>query len=207
MTLCLGRSSSAARELTPPARTSKLARRVASDLRAAGWQLKRVLSDNGGGTRSPPISRDAGPVGSSPSSHPRGTPADKRRRRSATQAMLEECWRPSFARYLHVRFTGLRRPTWTEWLRYCNLESTTQGPPHPRPHPRRDRLRCPQGEDEMSRECRHISVTVQIRSSPPSSPLATERARGAGPPRRRSSGSRAALRSASPSGLLHSAVK
>jgi hypothetical protein len=23
--------------------------------------------------------------------------------------ILEECWRPAFARYLHVRFTGLKR--------------------------------------------------------------------------------------------------
>jgi hypothetical protein len=23
--------------------------------------------------------------------------------------ILEECWRPTFARYLHVRFTGLKR--------------------------------------------------------------------------------------------------
>ncbi|MGH2450998.1 MAG: integrase core domain-containing protein [Candidatus Limnocylindria bacterium] len=28
---------------------------------------------------------------------------------SLHRTILEECWRPAFARYLHVRFTGLRR--------------------------------------------------------------------------------------------------
>jgi hypothetical protein len=42
------------------------------------------------------------------------------------------------------------------------LEPRTLPPrsPHPRSHPRRHRLRCPRGENEMSRNCRPISVTV-----------------------------------------------
>ena len=38
--------------------------------------------------------------------------------------MLEECWRPAFARYLHVRFTGLKR----DLARYTHAYN------HDRPH-------------------------------------------------------------------------
>jgi hypothetical protein len=76
--------------------------------------------------------------------------------------MLEECWRPSFARYLHVRFTGLKRDL-EQWLDYYDFDRVHNGRLTRGRIPRGDRLRCPQGEDEMSRECRHISVTVQLR--------------------------------------------
>lgn len=35
--------------------------------------------------------------------------------------MLEECWRPAFARYLHVRFTRRKRDL-ANWLRYDDYE-------------------------------------------------------------------------------------
>ena len=37
------------------------------------------------------------------------------------KTMLEDCWRPAFARYLHVRFTGLRRDL-GQWLRYYDFD-------------------------------------------------------------------------------------
>jgi hypothetical protein len=38
--------------------------------------------------------------------------------------VLEECWRPAFARYLHVRFTGLKQ----------DLEQYTRTDNFDRPH-------------------------------------------------------------------------
>jgi len=38
-----------------------------------------------------------------------GRPQTNGAAESLQGTILEECWRPAFARYLHVRFTGLRR--------------------------------------------------------------------------------------------------
>jgi len=40
--------------------------------------------------------------------------------------VLEECWRPAFARYLHVRFTGLKRDL-ASYTDYYNLERVHNG--------------------------------------------------------------------------------
>jgi hypothetical protein len=89
--------------------TSKLARSVCGDLAQAGWRLERMLSDNGGEFRSAEFPLHAGRARRPPHPDPRRQAADQRRRRSAAPPDLEECWRPAFARYLHVRFTGLKR--------------------------------------------------------------------------------------------------
>ena len=77
------------------------------------------------------------------------------------RTILEECWRPAFARYLQARFT---RPA-TRPRRLPALSTTTTAPTHgrhhPRPMPRRPRLRCPKDGAQMSRTCRHISESVQ----------------------------------------------
>jgi transposase len=77
------------------AQTSKLARQVAAELAAAGWRLERVLSDNGGEFRSTDFRA--------------GRPQTNGHVEALHRLILEECWRPAFARYLHVRFTGLKR--------------------------------------------------------------------------------------------------
>src|SRR5829696_2017208 len=95
--------------------TSTLARRVARELQAAGWQLERVLSDNGNefgrqafGSRLPQAV-----------THTRirsGRPQTNGHVERLHRTILEECWRPAFARYLQVRFSGLRR----DLARYLN---------------------------------------------------------------------------------------
>jgi transposase InsO family protein len=42
------------------------------------------------------------------------------------KTILEECWRPSFARYMQPRFTGLRREL-EEYLSYYNFDRVHHG--------------------------------------------------------------------------------
>ncbi len=88
--------------------TSALARRVASELQRAGWRLERVLIDNGTefgrrefGSRLPDGVRH--------SQIRSGRPQTNGHVERLHRTILEECWRPAFARYLQVRFSGLRR--------------------------------------------------------------------------------------------------
>jgi transposase InsO family protein len=90
------------------AQTSALARRVAAELQHAGWRLQRVLSDNGTefgrhdfGSRLPDGVRHT----QTRSGRPQTNGHVERLHRT----ILEECWRPAFARYLQVRLNGLRR--------------------------------------------------------------------------------------------------
>ena len=99
--------------VTPPKgptvkQTSALAHRVAGELKQAGWQLERVLSDNGGefgrrafGARLP--------AGVTHTQIRAGRPQTNGHVERLHRTILEECWRPAFARYLQVRYSGLRR--------------------------------------------------------------------------------------------------
>ena len=91
------------------AQTSKLARRVCSDLGRAGWRLERVLSDNGGEFRSAEFRSTLTELGVRHTLIRAGRPQTNGAVEALHRLILEECWRPAFARYLHVRFTGLKR--------------------------------------------------------------------------------------------------
>jgi transposase InsO family protein len=91
------------------AQTSKLARRVCAELAAAGWQLERVLSDNGGEFRSRDFRDTLTELGIRHTLIRAGRPQTNGAVEALHRLILEECWRPAFARYLHVRFTGLKR--------------------------------------------------------------------------------------------------
>ena len=88
--------------------TSALARRVARELQRAHWRLERVLSDNGNefGRRAFAARLPAGVRHSQIRS---GRPQTNGHVERLHRTILEECWRPAFARYLQVRLTGLRR--------------------------------------------------------------------------------------------------
>lgn len=88
--------------------TSKLANRVAQELQAAGWQLERVLSDNGNefGRRG---FGERIPAGVMHTKIRSGRPQTNGHVERLHRTILEECWRPAFARFLQVRFTGLQR--------------------------------------------------------------------------------------------------
>ena len=87
---------------------SVLANRVARELQAAGWQLERVLTDNG-----TEFGRRAFgarlPEGTAHTQIRSGRPQTNGHVERLHRTILEECWRPAFARFLQVRFTGLRR--------------------------------------------------------------------------------------------------
>jgi transposase InsO family protein len=89
--------------------TSKLARRVAAELAAAGWRLERVLSDNGGEFRARDFRDTLRDLGVKHTLIRAGRPQTNGAVEALHRLILEECWRPAFARYLHVRFTGLQR--------------------------------------------------------------------------------------------------
>jgi hypothetical protein len=86
--------------------TSKLAHRVAAELAQAGWRLERVLTDN---VRSSDFRQTLDQLGVRHSRIRAGRPQTNGAVEALHRLILEECWRPAFARYLHVRFTGLQR--------------------------------------------------------------------------------------------------
>ncbi len=88
--------------------TSALARRVARELQQAGWQLERVLSDNGNefGRRA---FAERLPDGVAHTQIRSGRPQTNGHVERLHRTILEECWRPAFARFLQVRYTGLKR--------------------------------------------------------------------------------------------------
>jgi transposase InsO family protein len=96
--------------------TSRLARRVAAELKTAGWRLERVLSDNGNEFRSRAFTATLAELDTRHTRIRAGRPQTNGHVERLHRTILEECWRPAFARFLQVRFTGLR----TELARYLH---------------------------------------------------------------------------------------
>jgi transposase InsO family protein len=88
--------------------TSALARRIAAELQHAGWRLERILSDNGTEFGRREFAARL-PTGTLHSQIRSGRPQTNGHVERLHRTILEECWRPAFARYLQVRLTGLRR--------------------------------------------------------------------------------------------------
>jgi transposase InsO family protein len=107
------------------AQTSKLARRVAAELKTAGWQLERLLCDNGHefkGAFTETIERLK-------VRHTRihaGRPQTNGNVEALHKTILDECWRPAFARYMQPRLSGLRRELDT-YLRFYNYDRVHHG--------------------------------------------------------------------------------
>ena len=107
------------------AQTSKLARRVATDLARAGWKLERALTDNGNefkaGFDTTLTRLDARHT----RIHP-GRPQTNGHVERLHKTILDECWRPSFARYLHISYGGLRQDL-DQYLNFYNTDRTHNG--------------------------------------------------------------------------------
>ena len=113
--------------LNPSARrTSALARRVAADLRMAGWRLERVLTDNGSEFRSAEFGRTVHELGARQTFIRPGRPTTNGAVERVQRTILEECWRPSFARSLVPKLGGLSRDL-EAYLRYYNEERAHTG--------------------------------------------------------------------------------
>jgi transposase InsO family protein len=115
-----------AKQGNPTARqTSKLARRVATDLKAAGWRLERVLSDNGNEFKGDFNAT----IEHLKARHTRihaGRPQTNGNVEALHKTILDECWRPAFARYLYPALAGLRRELDT-YLAYYNHDRVHHG--------------------------------------------------------------------------------
>jgi transposase InsO family protein len=113
--------------LNPSARkTSALARRVAADLRSQGWRLERVLTDNGSEFRSTEFGRTVQAIGARQTFIRPGRPTTNGAVERVQRTILEECWRPSFARSLVPKIGGLSRDL-EAYLRFYNDERAHTG--------------------------------------------------------------------------------
>jgi transposase InsO family protein len=106
--------------------TSKLARRVATQLREAGWKLERVLCDNGNEFKGLAFGDTLARLGARKTHIHAGRPQTNGHVEALHKTILKECWRPAFARYLYPRYTGLRRELDT-YLNYYNLDRVHHG--------------------------------------------------------------------------------
>jgi transposase InsO family protein len=113
--------------LNPSARkTSALARRVAADLASHGWHLEAVLSDNGSEFRSSEFGATVRELGARQRFIHPGRPTTNGAVERVQRTILEECWRPSFARSLVPKLGGLSRDL-EAYLRFYNEERAHTG--------------------------------------------------------------------------------
>jgi transposase InsO family protein len=110
----------------PSARwTSELARRVAANLAARGWQLEQVMSDNASGFRSAEFEAAVERLEPGTCSSGRGGQTNGVVER-VQEMILDECWKPAFARYLIPKYTGLRLDL-DRYLTYYNTDRAHSG--------------------------------------------------------------------------------
>jgi transposase InsO family protein len=113
--------------LNPSARnTSRLARRVAADLASRGWPMRRALSDNGSEFRSSDFGDTIRELGAVQTFIRPGRPTSNGSVERVQRTILEECWRPSFARSLVPKMGGLSRDL-ESYLVYYNTERAHTG--------------------------------------------------------------------------------
>lgn len=103
-----------------------LAKRVADDLVARGWKLERILTDNGSEFRSRVFTRQVLDLGAKHHFIHAGRPQSNGCVERVQRTILEECWKPAFARYLVPKYTGLRRDL-TSYVDYYNTERVHTG--------------------------------------------------------------------------------
>jgi transposase InsO family protein len=114
-------------ERNPRARwSSELVHRVARELRAAGWKLSEVTSDNGSEFASREFGDAVEAVGARQWRIKAGRPNSNGCVERAQLTILEECWRPAFARSLAPKITALRRDL-DEYLAEFNFDRAHNG--------------------------------------------------------------------------------
>jgi transposase InsO family protein len=106
--------------------TSQLARTAAADLAARGWKLERVMSDNASEFRSAVFQQTVADLGARQTFIRAGRPQTNGCVERVQQTILDECWKPAFARYLIPKQTGLRLDL-ERYLHYYNIERAHTG--------------------------------------------------------------------------------
>ena len=105
--------------------TSALAKKVASDLAARGWRLETVTTDHGSEFKG-----HFGPALADLGAHHRRNVAGRPQSNGCVEriheTILEECWKPAFARHLLPGLTGLREEL-RRYLRYYNTDRAHTG--------------------------------------------------------------------------------
>jgi transposase InsO family protein len=89
--------------------TRELLHRVARELKAAGWKLREVTSDNGSEFRSRQFGDAVEQLGARQRFIKAGRPNSNGCVERLQLTILEECWRPAFARSLVPKTTALQR--------------------------------------------------------------------------------------------------
>ena len=89
--------------------TRELLHRVARELKAAGWRLGEVTTDNGSEFRAREFGEAVADLGGRQRRIKAGRPNSNGCVERLQLTILEECWRPAFARALVPRMTGLQR--------------------------------------------------------------------------------------------------
>jgi transposase InsO family protein len=106
--------------------TSALARMVAADLASRGWRLERSMSDNASEFRSATFQATIAKLGARQSFIRAGRPQTNGCVERVQQTILDECWKPAFARSLIPKQTGLKLDL-ERYLRYYNTERAHTG--------------------------------------------------------------------------------
>jgi transposase InsO family protein len=114
-------------ERNPRARhTRELLHRVARELKQAGWKLREVGTDNGSEFRSKQFGQAVEELGARQRFIKAGRPNSNGCVERLQLTILEECWRPSFARSLVPKMTALQRDL-DEYLTAYNLDRAHTG--------------------------------------------------------------------------------
>jgi transposase InsO family protein len=105
---------------------SALVERVASELVQAGWRLEAVITDNGSEFRARSFTDGLGELVVEQRRIRAGRPQTNGHVERLQQTILEECWRPSFARSLIPKLTALERDL-KQYLGYYNFDRAHTG--------------------------------------------------------------------------------
>ena len=106
--------------------TRDLLHRVASELAAAGWRLKEVTTDNGSEFRAKHFGAAVERLGARQRYIRAGRPNSNGCVERAQLTILEECWRPTFARSLVPKMTALSQDL-NEYLAEYNYDRAHTG--------------------------------------------------------------------------------
>ena len=100
--------------------------RVARELKAAGWKLGEVTTDNGSEFRAREFGAAVEALGARQRFIKAGRPDSNGCVERLQLTILEECWRPAFARSLAPKITALEQDL-DEYLDYFNHDRAHTG--------------------------------------------------------------------------------